>query len=454
MQMERRKFSIALVTAFAFPIATGATQQPSQTTPTLPTTSRELFAIPNSNLWRTFDSPNGRYFVVDGGPDGGWVRVVRADGSRIASIEHAWGAAVTRRVDRLAFTRAAESSRDADNGKWPEVYVWTVSIDTLSGRPAGGPRRVSIHPGGYPAFSPDGRTISYIRHDADGGRIVAIPRSGGDERVIVQRPGRIFSQGWSPDGKWIYYRHDPPNAVSRLERVAVAGGQPDSVTASAGEFLGFSRDGRYFSTTERRRETIAVFRANGEEVGTVRVDGVRPTWSAMSPTRLIVSRADFRHVLRSISLADGVVRDLPVATGNDRQPRFTPDGKKLLFAGTVQGRTQFFLAGPDGKNRRALPTKAEPTSGPQGLPIISPDGRLAVFASDGPVALNVLDLVSGAEHALPIPLFGRFGWRSDSKAILYVVPVSGRRVIHQMTLDGRDTVLRDLGSLPPRLRVY
>jgi len=167
-----------------------------------------------------------------------------------------------------------------------------------------------------------------------------------------------------------------------------------------------------------------------------------------------VSRADARHVLRSLSLDNGVVRDLPVATGKDRAPRFTPDGKKLLFTGIVQGRAQLFLADADGGNRRALPTKAEPTNGPPGLPIISPDGRLAVFASDNARKLNVLDLTTGAERALPIPLFGRFAWRSDSRAIVYVSPATNHRTIRQVSLDGRDTLLRDLGPFPPRRRVY
>src|SRR5262249_27891561 len=67
-----------------------------------------------------------------------------------------------------------------------------------------------------PAWSPDGRTIAFVRKLGDDrGDLMLIPAAGGPEHKIREirdaelRPltGRLVSLAWSPDGGWIAASH-------------------------------------------------------------------------------------------------------------------------------------------------------------------------------------------------------------------------------------------------------
>ena len=423
--------------------AHGVLAQANATLKPLATRVAPLVSAGSLDLGQTFDSPNQRYFVV-GGSD--TVRIVGSDGSIRATIDRAQDAHLSRRGDRLLFNRSLELKPVGGDGSVPDAWAWTVGVDTATGRLTEAPRRVGINAGNYPKFSPSGNEITYVRQDARGWRIVAIPSRGGEERVVIERPGRIFTQGWSNDGRWIYYGHTPPREAQRLERVAASGGRPDSVVAGTGAFLGFSRDGQYFAALAGRA-AVVIFRANGERVGDVPLDGGWPSWSASISNRLIAGDVRSHSKLKSIALAAGTISEWPSATGYDADPVFTPDSKRVLFLGLVNGRDQFFIADADGKNRRALPTSTAPVA----AALVSPDSRYAAFTSERasrrPRSLYVLDLVSGVERKLVTSAIGRFAWRSDGTAITYVDASNApRRAIRQVALDGTVSLVRDVGA--------
>src|SRR4051794_37500779 len=80
---------------------------------------------------------------------------------------------------------------------------YTVRIDGNDLRPVAGPR------GYMPKWSPDGRTITFIRPSPKGiieswGDIGSVPAAGGKQRLLYRPPSKnegIASFDWSPDGR-------------------------------------------------------------------------------------------------------------------------------------------------------------------------------------------------------------------------------------------------------------
>src|SRR5262245_29523302 len=79
--------------------------------------------------------------------------------------------------------------------------------------------------------------------------------------------------------------------------------------------------------------------------------------------------------------SDGSAAPAPFITGDktENTPRFTPDGKHVLFISTRAGEPQIFAADADGKNVRQV-TKV--SGGVQPPVVISPDSRKVAFVAD------------------------------------------------------------------------
>jgi dipeptidyl aminopeptidase/acylaminoacyl peptidase len=77
------------------------------------------------------------------------------------------------------------------------------------------------------------------------------------------------------------------------------------------------------------------------------------------------------------SVADGSRRQLTTATKKDRHPRWSPNGKQILFESDRSGETQLWLIAPDGGEARQLTTiSSEASNG-----LWSPDGKWIAFVS-------------------------------------------------------------------------
>lgn len=398
---------------------------------------------------RVFDSPNGKYLVIDGGTD---IRIQRRDGSLAATIpgvlRTAWWSvpSVTRSRNRVAFLRHDDQTKNN--------YVWTAAIDTASGALIGEPRRISIHSGNYPSFSPDGRSIRYVRSASGKSTIVAIPASGGEEREIVTVDGNIGRQETTPDGKWIYFEHKSPG-FGMVERVPSTGGTPQRLVRTTW-FCGISRDGKFFAAyaADSRpygsaHPQIVIYNMAGAETARAELPlGLEvPSWSSASPDRMVGIVYGNPRVLRSVTLADGSARDLPTRTESDANPLLTPNGRKLVSLGVVRGRQQFMIADIDGSNRHAIPTREEPDDKwTTGREMIAPDGGHIAYRSHDNERLNVLDLSSGVERSLVVDTakITRFAWRSDGQALLYQNRANtlGAIDIRAVSLDGKSSLIR------------
>ncbi len=96
--------------------------------------------------------------------------------------------------------------------------------------------------------------------------------------------------------------------------------------------------------------------------------------------------------------ADGSHGHWLSTTTNDTAPRWSPDGKQIVFISVVWGTPQLFIASADGSNRRQLTTGDYETADPDW----SPDGKLIAFASyrDGNEDIYVMNADGSNEQRL------------------------------------------------------
>jgi Tol biopolymer transport system component len=201
-----------------------------------------------------------------------------------------------------------------------------------------------------PAFSPDGRTLAFVRWN-------------------------LAEEGW------LYLLHVGPGyrPQGEPEKVAFEG----DVTFSAA----WMPDGREIVLAARSGPTFGLWRVSAQNHAPSRrlaVTAERPVTPSISPigNRLAYSAGRFDSNIWQVKVsADGEKQTRPVpiiaSTKPDYYPMYSPDGKKIAFNSHRSGRPEVWVADADGSN----PTQLTSFGGPAPFgPRWSPDGGTVVFA--------------------------------------------------------------------------
>src|SRR6266496_210357 len=94
------------------------------------------------------------------------------------------------------------------------------------------------------------------------------------------------------------------------------------------------------------------------------------------------SQTDDRKVLKILDIATGDRRILPTGPGEACYPRWSPDGKRIAYAGKPGARWEVTIINPDGSGRQALTEGMSSLHGMDGPIDWSPDGARLLFKSD------------------------------------------------------------------------
>ena len=117
---------------------------------------------------------------------------------------------------------------------WPLADISTVDVATGEIKPLASTRAAESGP----IYSPDGKWIAYTASDDPptwGGTewVYVVPATGGQGRKLAatfdEQPG---VEGWSADGKWIYYT-ETRGTVSELSALPVDGGAPKTLSSGS-----------------------------------------------------------------------------------------------------------------------------------------------------------------------------------------------------------------------------
>jgi Tol biopolymer transport system component/tRNA A-37 threonylcarbamoyl transferase component Bud32 len=243
----------------------------------------------------------------------------------------------------LAFSGSEDSS---------PASIWIASTES------GEAHRITTVPRGYladssPAFSPDGRTLAFIRARDTYSRAIIVREMNPDgtahgrDREATAYDRTIQELAWQPDGRGLILSIQQGGENAGLFRLNLNGGlQPLAIDTGIVRWPSLSRTGHRLAYEKRYMDS-----------NIYRMDGPGPDGGPKP--------YDQAHVSAVIE-----------STALDREPMLSPDAHRLAFNSDQSGWYEIYVANMDGSNEVAL-TGMGPTA--MGSPRWSPDGQTVVF---------------------------------------------------------------------------
>jgi Tol biopolymer transport system component len=258
---------------------------------------------------------------------------------------------------------------------------------------------------GLPAFSPDGRSVAFLRVRSSVQNIFAMPISGGTPKQITFLDSNVSGLSWTADGKQIIFSSNSKVSDFTLWRVAAAGGEPERL-----EQLGIGND--LDPAVARRGNRFAYT----QQVGTVNI------WQA----RLKSPRAIAGPPIKLIS-----------STRTQSGAQYSPDGKKIVFVSDRTGKPQLWRCDGDGSNVTQVTFL---TAADTGTPHWSADSHQIVFDSTASGDEGVYLISSEGGAAKPLVVDSHFNaepsFSHDGHWIYFVSDRTGRHEIWKIARDG------------------
>jgi eukaryotic-like serine/threonine-protein kinase len=305
---------------------------------------------------------------------------------------------------------------DADLGWSPdgkflafrEEGISVLSVETLDKRAVTSPPPSWGEGDSYPQFSPDGRTLAFLRGFTAGvSEICLVPVTGGEPKRLTYTNGRIRGLTWAPDGAYLIYSSDVGGAIG-LWKISVAGGEAEQLPVVGGDALSptLSRDGRRLAYVQASRDS-----------NIWRFEIPRAPGHAKPPTKLIAS------------------------TEYDGSQQFSPDGKRIVFASGRSGSGEIWVSESDGSKPVQLTNFGGPMAG---TPRWSPDGRQVAFDCNagGNEDIYVVSVEGGPPRRLTSEKSEESApsWSRDGRWIYFASNRTGNFQVWKMPAEGGKAV--------------
>jgi len=311
----------------------------------------------NNPVW----SPDGRYIAFRRGISKSTVYLIPSLGGPERKLAE---------IDPINYGSSLDWSPDGKSlaavdrcGSQEACSLSLISIET------GEKQRLTLPPSEYkdfngytnPAFSPDGKTLAFIRIGSLGvSEVYTMPVSGGEPRRLTFDNMTAIGLAWTADGREIIFRSNR-GGFPTLWRIPAVGGTPELLPAVGDEAIEptISHQGQRLVYTHRVTDT---------NIWLMEVKS--PTTRENSSARLISS------------------------TRNDVAPQLSPDGKRIVFVSDRAGSLEIWVCDSEGLNPLQLTSFGGVHTG---TPRWSPDSSYIAFDSrpEGQTDIYVISAEGG-----------------------------------------------------------
>lgn len=221
--------------------------------------------------------------------------------------------------------------------------VYQLKLDDLKVLKVTTPPLPSVGDGSA-QYSPDGKTIAFVRDTKEAHDIYLMPATGGDCHRLTFDNRLILGLAWTPDSRDIIFSSNRGGANMGLWRIPASGGTPERLTVGS--------DGAYGPAISLRGN------------------------------RLIYGSGSWNENVWRVPIGAGhragKAEKLIFSDMQEEGPQYSPDGKRIAFQSTRSGNFEIWRAGADGLDLVQLTSLGGPLSG---TPRWSPDGHWICFDS-------------------------------------------------------------------------
>jgi Tol biopolymer transport system component/DNA-binding winged helix-turn-helix (wHTH) protein len=309
-----------------------------------------------------------------------------------------------RKVDALDWSPDGKYLAFCDSPSPSEASrILILSLDTLEVRPLTSPS-AGILGDSSPAFSPDGKSLAFVRNTLDVMEIYRLQLTGSPPAQITFDHADIQGIAWTPDGKDLVFSSSRQGSPS-LWRVSAQGGTPQRLPIAG---AGWSMR----PAISRKGDRLAYTSVN-------------------------YSAAIWKGSLTADHKVAGSLERFISSTGLEEGPQYAPDGRHIVFQSTRTGYHEIWRADADGSNTVQL---THFSTNLTGTPRWSPDSRQIAFDSrpGGHSQIFVINSEGGQPRQVTQGDFDNAvpSWSMDGQWIYFASSRSGSWQVWKITPSG------------------
>jgi len=286
--------------------------------------------------------------------------------------------------------------------------VFGVSLSGCTPSPSSPPHAEPSEPAGSPStsstaefddttprFSPDGRTIVFVRAQGEDSDILVMDVEGGAVRTLVDASDYDLDPAFSPDGRQIVF-DTSPNAYPQLHLVSSEGGETEPISEVLDGWATFpawspSGDEVVYSCGHPSYEEsdLCVLTVTGEFRGFLEPKSesqeLEPAWSPDGSAVAFSSDRSGDPDLYVIDLETDQVTRLTRGGSHDGDPAWSPDGQTIAFTRGDAPGVMVCLVRSGGGGVRCVTPGVQPSWSSDGAALVfyrTTDGGDRIFVSE------------------------------------------------------------------------